>query len=218
MIRNAKILGLALVAVLALTAIAASSASALKFTANSYPVHLTGTQSGSHKFTVTGSTVTCTTATFTGSATGASTTQTMTPIYTGCTAFGFINSTVTGFPHTGGNCDYLFGEPTSSAGVITGHAALTCASGDVQIDAGPCTVTLQPANNTTLKTNTYTLNTPAAGEITVDTNITNVHAEVTKSEFGCPISKGTHTNATYTGNTVVKGTNGGGGADALTID
>jgi hypothetical protein len=207
MIRNAKVLGLALVAVLAMAAVVASSASAAEFTAASYPVTLSGTQSTAHKFTVGGSTVTCTTATFSGSASGPSPTQTMTPVYTGCTAFGFIGATVTGFPHTGGNCDYDFSA--------NGETALTCASGDVTIDAGPCTATVTAPKNTNLKSNTFTNNTPAAGQVTVDTNVTNVHAEITKSEFGCPVAKGTYANSTYTGTTVVKGENGG---KAVSID
>jgi hypothetical protein len=209
MTRNMKTLGLVFAAILAMSVVA-SPASALNFTAAKYPVTLSGNQAISHHFTVTGSTMSCSTTTFSGSATTASATQTFTPTYTGCNAFGFIGATVTGFPNTGGSCDYLLNANT-------GNFSLNCASGDVTIDAGPCTVTLTAAKNTSLTSSVYTNNTPAAGQITIDTNVTNIHAEVTKSEFGCPIVKGTHTNATYTGTTVVKGTDSMGNADAIDV-
>jgi hypothetical protein len=204
MIRNAKLLGLALIAVLALTALGSSSASAAKFTAAKYPVTLSGTQSTSHKLTVGGSTVTCTTATFKGEGKEASETQTIFATYTGCTAFGFINATV-----TGSTCDYLLNA--------NGNIALNCTSGDVTVDAGPCTATLTAAKNQTLTSNTFTNNTPAAGQVTVDTNVTNAHAEITKSEFGCPVAKGTYATSTYTGSTVVKGTDSEGKADSIDV-
>jgi hypothetical protein len=205
MIRNAKMLGLAIVAALALTAVMASVASATNFTAASYPVKITGSQSSNHVFTVTGGTVSCTTATFSGELTGASESMTVIPFYDGCTAFGFINSSVTGFGSA--KCDYKF--------FTSGATNLECAAGDVQIDAGTCTVTMQAGNNQGLKTNTYT-NTPT-DKVTVDTQVTGIHTTVT-SGFGCPISGGTHTNASYTGTTVVEGKNSKGTAVAIDVN
>jgi hypothetical protein len=207
MIRNAKILGLAIVAALALTAVMASAASAANFTAASYPVKISGTQSESHKFTVGGGTVTCTTATFAGEATAASATQTIVPSYSNCTAFGFVGATVTGFSSTG--CDYTF--------YAGGNVDLDCASGDVQIDAGTCTVTLQAANNQNLSKNTYTNDKPTAGKVTVDTAVGGIHANVT-SGFGCPVAGGTYSNGTYTGTTVMEGKNSKGVAVAIDVN
>jgi hypothetical protein len=209
MIRNSKLLGLALVAFLAITAVIASSASAAEFTASDYPATISGTQSAAHRFEVGGGTVTCNTATFSGTQSGASVNQTIDPTYTGCTAFGFINSTVTGFKNTGGSCDYSF----NANGVNT----LVCPSGDVKIDAGPCSVTLEASKNTALKSNTYTNNTPSAGRITAHTAVTNIHAVVT-SGFGCPVAGKTYIDAKYTGSTVLSGKNSGGSAVALTHD
>jgi hypothetical protein len=197
MIRNAKILGLAVVAVLAMTAVMASTAGAAQFTASSYPVTLKGSQTESHKFSVGGGTVTCTEATFTGTGTAASNTQTVNATYHNCTAFGFINSTVTGFAPTGG-CDYLF--------YAGGTTDLDCTSGDVKIDASLCSVTLESGKNQNLGSNTYTNDTPIVGDVTVDSNVTGIHAVVTSS-FGCPIAGGTYTTASYTGKTRMEGTN-----------
>jgi hypothetical protein len=171
-------------------------------------VTISGNQSAAHKFTVGGMTVTCTTATFSGTASAASATQTIDPTYTGCTASG-IKATVTGFNNTGHSCDYLFNA--------NGETALNCPSGDVKIEAGPCTVTIEAVRNTNLKTNTYTNNTPGVGQITVDTNVTNIHA-IVNSGFGCPVAGGTYTNAAYTGTTVISGKDNGGAAVALTHD
>jgi hypothetical protein len=190
--------------VLATAAVVAASASAAQFTAAKYPVTITGNQSTAHKFTIGGSSVTCTTTTFTGTASGPSATQTMTPTYSGCTAFGFINAQV-----TINGCDMLVDA--------SGHLKLVCpADKDIEIHGGPCTTTIHPANNGTLKTNTFTNNTPAAGQITLDTAVNNLHATVT-SGFGCPVAGGTYANATYTGTTVLKGTSGG-VATAITHD
>jgi hypothetical protein len=175
-------------------------AGAAQFTAASYPVTVSGTQSTSIKFTVGGSTVTCTTATSTGELTSASETIRQAPTFSGCTAFGFIGATVTGM--NGGPCDWVY----SGSGLL----AIACTSGDVQIDAGPCTATIEASKNTSLKNVTYTNNTPAAGQVTLDINVTNLHSVITTSDFGCPVAKGTYTNGTVTGTYIWKGSHGGG--------
>jgi hypothetical protein len=204
MIRNAKILGLAIVAALALTAVMASAASATNFTAASYPVKITGSQTESHKFTVGGGTVTCKIATFTSEAAAASETLTVNAVYDECTAFGFVGAKVTGFSPTGG-CDYKF--------YAGGRTDLLCSSGDVQIDAGTCTVTLNAQEN--LNKNTFTNN--ANGTVTVGTNVSGIHAVVT-SGFACPVAGGTYSNASYTGTSTVEGKNSKGVAIAIDVN
>jgi hypothetical protein len=221
MVRNAKVLGLAIVAALALTAVMASAASATNFTAASYPVKISGSQSESHKFTVGGGTVTCTTANFSGELGAASSSLTVDAVYQNCTAFGFVGAKVTGFtPEEGATCDYTFyaEDLNTEGGVVdkVGKADLDCTgSGDITIDAGTCSVTLQAANNQGLSRNTYT-NTPA-GKVTVDTNVSGIHAIVT-SGFACPVAGGTYTNGTYTGTTIVEGKNSKGVAVAIDVN
>jgi hypothetical protein len=215
MIRNATKLGLCLLAVLGVTSAVASSASALNYTAASYPVTINGTQSTTAKFVIGGATVSCSTATTSATSSAAGPTLTEIPIFGNCTAFGFIGATVTGFPNTGGSCDYLFGTPTLSGGQIISTVNLNCPSGDVQIDAGPCTATITAARNQGLSKNIYTNNTPAAGQITVHISITNTHVEVTTSDFGCSVPKGTYANATFTGTIVWKAEHEG---KAVSID
>src|SRR6059036_2059114 len=97
MIRNIKLLALTALAALAVTAVAASAAQATTtFTAGSTSGTITGTQTTKQVFTTNAGKVECTTAHQEGKFTAASfTTLTVTPTYSGCTAFGFIGATVT---------------------------------------------------------------------------------------------------------------------------
>jgi hypothetical protein len=86
MIRNLKVLGLALVAVFAMSALIASTASAIsqgKFTAKTYPAHIFASDTDD-VFTVLGQELVCSHQTFTGVLAAASTDLTVTPEYTGC--------------------------------------------------------------------------------------------------------------------------------------
>ena len=113
MIRNLKVLGLALVAVLALGAMAASAAYAEE------PAELTtegtvlsGSQSGTHKFIANGNEVTCKTATFTGTTKNGDREPTVKPTYNEChIIIGFtFNATV-----TNQGCSYKFTDFTTAA-------------------------------------------------------------------------------------------------------
>ena len=113
--KHLKKLAVAAMTVAALTAlVGVSSASAdMQFHASAGAgVTLTGNQTVSHKFTVKGSSVTCTTAKFKGkSAAATASTQEMEPEYTGCTAFGIAGATIT---TTG--CVYTFHAETEKVG------------------------------------------------------------------------------------------------------
>lgn len=137
MIRNLKVLGLALIAVFAMTAVAASTASAAEeevtLTPAEYPALLTGTNDPSevhpnHTFTTSGGAkVECKSILFTGTiaAKGVGDTNvTITPDYSECTALG-MGATVN---MTG--CDYVFhhGE-TSGTTFINGTVDLKCPTG-----------------------------------------------------------------------------------------
>jgi hypothetical protein len=121
MTRNLKALGLALVAVFAMSAMVASSASATThfFTSEgNVPVDLTGEQSSPHKFVVAGQAVECTTAKFDGTvAPGAAgiSTVTISPTYSSC-KYGAktVHVTMEG-------CDYKFTGITDAAGWAPVH-------------------------------------------------------------------------------------------------
>jgi hypothetical protein len=196
-----KMLGVAIVAALALSVVA--SASAAQFKGSTSPVTVSGAQSTTHKFTVEGSAVTCTTATFSSAPTAVPTSEVLiTPVYKGCTAFGIAGATV-----SMNGCQYKFhsGPP--------GTVDLICSSGKTVIAVstflGKCKVEIPGSNaskNQGLGGVTYT-NTPA-GKVTVGANVTTITAEVVESTGICPLTKGTVNNASYSGDTIVEG-NGG---------
>ena len=116
MIRNLKVLGLAVVAIFAMSAMVASAASASYWFKSDAAAGKTTTLKGEQikreiskevfandEFTTTAGIVKCTAATYTGSAVGPTQTSvTLHPVYTGCTAFGFTAEVTT----TG--CNYVF--------------------------------------------------------------------------------------------------------------
>lgn len=200
MIRNTKVLGLALVAVLAMSAFAAAGASAAtKFVAGTSTAKVVADQvaSENHVFTVDGSEVKCSTAHFetAGEVASPATSITVHPTYSGCTAFGFLGATV----NTTG-CDYQLFASGSINVLCSGSnqiiiTAATCeakvpaqeiASGVTYVNqaTSPTTVLVEAGLNGTVKTNK------------------------TKDGFLCPLS-GTGTSfGSYLGDTVAKGFNG----------
>src|SRR4051812_5259414 len=141
MIRKFKTLGVAMFAVLALTAVGASAAHAEtgKFTAGSYPATFTTESAkGNDTFITEAGTVECQSH-FEGTLAEASTTVTVKATYTNCRAFGFLSATVN---MTG--CDYLFHiESAAPSDSYTGSSDLVCPAGvSVDIVASTCTATI----------------------------------------------------------------------------
>jgi len=212
MIRNLKVLGLAVVAMLAMTAVLVPVAQADEpvtehFTAvdETYPESFTGTNGvGSETFTTEAGTVECASK-FTGSAAGETTTITVTPEYENCKAFGFLNATVS---HEG--CHYLFHLTTKLAGPVwQAHVDVTCPEGkSIKIVAGTCeaTVGAQPGLTTV-----NLRNNGATTDVEVEANVSGIAYTVTKDGFGCPFSgTGPKTGAKYVSDspTTVTSTNG----------
>jgi hypothetical protein len=179
MIRNFKVLGLALVAVLAMSAVVASAASA-PFTSSTYPTTDTATSPlGNDVFTVDGSSVECA-GHFEGTATEASTSLTVNATYTNCKAFGFASASV-----TMNGCDYVFHS--------NGTVDVECGSaGPIKIVAGNCEV--QVSSQTGLGTVALSNN---GNHIDVDANVSGITANATKDGFLCPLNGTGHKSSTY---------------------
>jgi hypothetical protein len=202
MIRNLKSLGLALVAVLAMSAVVASAAQAVpSFTASAYPATATGSNAkGGEAFTLDGSTVQCDSH-FQGTLSAAGSTLTVTPKYSNCEAFGFLEATV----NTEG-CTYVFHATEQvAAGVYNHHVDVVCPAGkSIKITAGTCKAEVTAQNNkTTVKTTNL-----AGGTVTVQPNVT-VSTHVTQDGFGCPLAGLGTRNAVYHGDVVVSRVGGG---------
>ena len=114
MIRKFKFLGLALVAVFAMSAVGASAASAAELHSESAPVTITGTQHTPNGFDVQFGLVNCTTADYNATTTGTTdTTITLVPIFDGCTFAGVATTVDTN------GCHFLLHVTSATQGTVT---------------------------------------------------------------------------------------------------
>jgi len=210
MTRKLKKIGFALFALLAASAIPASSALALPFTSPgagaSQKTFLTGEQSVAFTLTLPGGTVKCTNFSLAGSVTGfEQTTVTLAPTYTGCNAFGFASSHIK--PN---GCTYRFEAPTTepSAGQYTAVPfRINCAAGK-QIEITPtsfgasvCTQFL--AEQAPSKVHVVYSNNAERGPVMgYLANATVEGISYTGTGGSCAASG---TNGTYSGQTTIKG-------------
>jgi hypothetical protein len=189
MIRKFKTLGIAMVAVLALSAVVASAASAANFTASKYPTAGTAESAlGNDDFKTEAGSVECKAHFLTGSLSEPAASITVTPTYTGCKAFGFLNATV-----NMNGCDYTF--------YTTGVVDVKCPAGkSIIITASTCETTV-PAQT---GLSTVDLKNNGTG-ISAQATVTGIKYNVTKDGIGCPFGgTGEKTGATYTQNAAVQ--------------
>jgi hypothetical protein len=236
MIRNLKVLGLALVAVLALGALMASVASAGKLTVTSpetepFPVKLHAEQVAgeNHVFTLTDDEnleVKCPTATFAGTQNeNTSSTVQVHPTYTEgggekCKGFLGINATV-----NTATCDYVFhiGETVGSEGHYGGTVDIVKAGEaacGIVVTAATCQVTVDAQNGLSALTGINMPNGEATDDVTVKAEIQNIHYTVTNDGLFCPLKNGqtTGVKGDYVGNTTVQGTDANGNPANLFIE
>jgi len=197
--KHLKKIGILVVAVVALSAvIGVNSASAFTmFNSTVSGAAISETTLQTHIFTVTGSEVKCTNITYTGTTGGTTTTsQMVTPKYEGCTAFGLPAHV------TVNNCTYnlTIGTPSGN----TTHME--------RVNAGlPCEITILAKNIfgechveiTEQTVNGITFTNDGGSAIIVTINAGGISDHVTESNGVCPLTKGTHTNATYTGESTI---------------
>jgi hypothetical protein len=197
MIRKLRPLGLALVAVLARSALAASAAQAAPvFTtsAGTVNVHGTGENIG-ERFTIDGVSTECKTSHFTGTITNVSSTVTLNPTYTGCTLAG-TGITIHVKPN---GCAFHYTLTDVNVTTYRAHTKLTCPTATpIQVEGTgtSCEYTLGPNGNENLTTVSLTKD---ALDVTMKPEITGLTATVTKDGFLCPYSgTGVKTGGTYT--------------------
>jgi len=212
MIRILKSLGLALVAMAAMSAVVASASQASEYTCSAYECLATGSNTaGNETFTTPGGTVQCNshytvekegTTNATG-ITGPTTTVTVTPTYTGCKAFGFVNATVNMM-----GCDYVFHSGSLIvAGRYNNSVSIVCpaGSGPITITAGTCVVDV-PAQGPLTNVETENL---AGGTLTVKPNVTGITLNVTTDGFGCPFPGTGHFTGSFHGDVTLARVGGG---------
>jgi len=214
MIRTLKGLGLAFIAVLAMSALGSTAANAsVEFTCSAYPCSATGsTTLGSEQLTTEAGLIRCAGHFVVekqggGDLTGQATAVTLTANYDAapesCKAFGFLSATVDTM-----SCDYVF-HPTEkvSAGVYKHHVDVNCTTaGDaITISASTCKASV-PAQTglTTVKTTNL-----ADGSVTVQPELFGITLNVTQDGIGCPFSGTGHKTAAYHGDLVLSRIGGG---------
>lgn len=207
MTRNLKILGLAVVAALALSAVVASGASAKHhFAAPNAPTDGTGSQTTQNIFTTSGGEVKCNTATFSGTQ-GAirSSSVSVTPAYSGCTAFGFATTHV-----KMNGCTYEFTTPTVNlgGGQFTGEPPHVRCPAGAQIEITPtffgsvCTVKVPPQTPTSGHVLYQNQGVDATRDVLVTSGVTGIHYTVQPGGTLCGASG---TNGSYTGSVTLRG-------------
>jgi hypothetical protein len=201
MIRNFKALGLAVVAVLAMSAFVASAAQAAPVvtTTGNVGVHGTGESIG-EKFTVDGVTTECKTSHYTGTSTAGSSTLTLVPTYTGCTLAGTgltVHVTTTG-------CGYLFHLQNKSGTTYNSKVDVECGASPIKIEGTGTSCVATVGAQAGLSNVTATND---ASDVTIKPNVSGITATVTSDGFLCPFNgTGVKTGGTYTATGYITGT------------
>jgi hypothetical protein len=191
-----KVLGLALVAIGALSAVAANSAFASYHIASASGGSISGSQVTKNEFATDVGTVKCSVATFSGSqATETASTLTVHPAYSGCSLSGLAVTVSTA------GCSYRFETPVTSEFL---HAAvdLLCSAGPIQIQDSlgkGCVVSVPgqgPLNHVTF--------TSGSGSVTMAAAVTGIKYT---DDGKCPSTTTGHTESsgTYSGSVLVSG-------------
>jgi hypothetical protein len=209
MFRNLKVLGLALIAVLAMSVVAASAAQAEPtMELGAATAEIEGEQTTGHTFTVDGTSIECTTAKFTsGSVANGSTWVTAHPEYTGCTAFGFLNSSVN---TTGCNYEAMANGAEGTEMNFAGELKVVCSGTNKIIIKAPASLPVCEATvgNQTIPAATsgmkWTNNTVSPMDVILHNTNTPVEVTKTKDGFGCPFSGTGATTGTYNGTTTFR--------------
>lgn len=206
MIHKLKMMGTTLVAIFAMSAVAASAAQAGVFKAESYPAAITGQQTSKIEFTGVVGTWTCKTINLQGELAKESSELKLNPIYEGCSWVG-IEATVN---MTG--CYYLF----TAGNTIGGSSDKIEVGMDIKCEAGK-KIDLTLANECRLKlpeqsltgiTAENTLTAEPKMDVDFSVNIKGLEY-IVENGSKCPNSpaNGTYTNGTLKGTTTLQGEN-----------
>lgn len=208
MTNKLKVLGLALVAVFAMSAVAASAASANQFMSEGGgSTTVTATQVGEHVFTVDGASVTCEVATFSsvGEVASPATSVKVSPNYEECTAFTFFTAKI----QTEG-CYYNLHVGATGGIEYTGSLDLECEEGhEIVIAAGTCEAKV--AGGQEFSGIGYA--NAEGGKVTIAAEVAGIAVNKTKDGFLCPFSGKGAAEGTYEGTTLAAG-----GSDNITVE
>lgn len=195
------------IAIVSVVSAAAASAAPL-FHAESEPVTFSGS-SPDNTFVTDAGEVACESASFSGTnSTKTSTTATLTPIYGGCKAFGFIGATVS--PN---GCSYVF-HLVEGSSPPTATVDIECPSEkEITITASSCVVHVPP--QTGLSHVVFANEgTKATRDLKASVTVSGIHYTATS---GC-FNAGTKANGVYSGTVTIKGFNSGGAQQGIWVE
>lgn len=172
------------------------------FTSSAYPAVVTGSNTkGAETITFEAGKLECA-GHFEGTLPGITTTLTLKPKYTSCSAFGFLEATV-----NAEGCTYeLHSTENVEANVRKSHVDVVCPAGQsIKVTAATCKAEVKAQTGlTTVKT------TNEGGKVKLTWEVTGIAYTVTQDGIGCPFAgTGSKTNATYAGSVVLSRVGGG---------
>lgn len=202
--RKLKMLGLAVSASLAISAVGATAAQAIEFTSSAEHTILEGSQSTTHQFT-TGSgvgAINCTTVTFEGTMSEEVEEEvTLTPTYAGCKDN--LGRTVDVVMN---GCQYRFNVTSGSFPTYEGNIDVVCSESQIEVkitnELGVAFCTMSIAAQNGIGPATYH---DENEEIRVGVSATNLKHTTSGGFFNCGIVDGEHSNGTYAGEAIVAG-------------
>lgn len=189
MIRRFKAVGVVMVAGLVMGAVLASAAQATNFTASKYPTAATASSSkGNDEWKTEAGTIECQSHFHVSSLSESSEALTISPTFSECAAFGFLNMAT----HTNG-CTWVF--------YTSGTMDIKCPAGNQMVGtAATCEHTV--GSQTTLSKIDFA---NSGTGFTAQMTVTGINYTVTKDGFGCPfLGTGAKTGASYTQNSAIQ--------------
>jgi hypothetical protein len=209
MIRNLKVLGLALVALVAMSALASTASAGFESEAES--TNLTVSSNTMQKFSPSegGAAIECTKIAATGTQTGkVATTVTISPTYSSCETFLGAATSVT----TNG-CKYVF---HSAAKSTTGTTDVECeGANQIEIKVGSiCTYKIGTQTGLS-SVNFKNTGSGTTREVIVEPAVKGIKSTLTTNDFFCPAAGST---GTYTGTSTTTGETAGGVHVGIFVD
>lgn len=207
--RRLTTIGLA-VAAIAITSVAFANAAvaAPLFHSESAPVTFKGT-SPNNEFVTNAGSVACETSSFSGSnSTTSSSTATLTPVYSGCTAFGVVGAKI-----SMNGCAYLF-HLVEGSSPPTAKVDVECPSGkEVTIEASICTVHVPPQSGLS-----HVVFTNKGSKKTRDIEASVTVGGITYTATSGCLNAGTASNGIYSGTVTVQGSDSGGAQQGIWVE
>jgi hypothetical protein len=171
--RKLKTLGVALVAVFALSAVASASASAASFNAETVTAVLAGGQTTTHEFTVAAGTTKCTSASFPGEQTTTpATTISVSPAYSGCSTV--ILGSTHGVNVNMHSCKYTFAAASTTSGSVSVECPSTPITVEIEGLEGVCSITV-PSQSAVAGITYANEGTGSARKVLVTANVSTLH-------------------------------------------